>query len=94
MLKVNSSKSKSNLVTSSVRQRSVLGPLLFLVYIPDLPHVAKHSELFVHASGCKISVSASRHRAVNLDRLQDDLNCIYNWVRGMQLTRSLIKCEL
>ena len=65
------SSQKSN-VTSGVPQGSVLGPLLFLLYINDLPAYTKHSTIRLFADDCML------YRSINSDedrlKLQEDLN--------------------
>ena len=50
---INGRKSSTILVTSGVPQGSVLGPLLFLIFINDLPSVVS-SSIFMFADDTKI----------------------------------------
>jgi hypothetical protein len=61
-------------VTSGVLQGSVLGPLLFVIYINDMPEVIKHSSCKLYADNSKlISEIKDEQDAINL---QLDINCI------------------
>ena len=78
-------------VTSGVPQGSVLGPLLFLLYINDLPdHISSSIKLF--ADDCKVynPVYSSQAR----DALQEDLNKLGNWSSQWLLPFNLDKCHV
>lgn len=77
-------------VTSGVPQGSVLGPLLFLIFIKDLPsRVTSCMRLF--ADDCII------YRKINdpTDHvtLQKDLNLICDWCNTWQMSLNLTKCQ-
>ena len=63
-------------VSSGVPQGSVLGPLLFLVYVNDMPEVV-HSSMQMFADDTKLySMVNSPHEAVSL---QADLEAMVRW---------------
>ena len=74
-----------------VPQGSVLGPLLFLIYINDLPRNLS-SPLLMFADDCKIwrSVVVPNDRQL----LQNDLNSLYNWSVVNDLPINIDKCAV
>ena len=78
-------------VTSGVPQGSVLGPLLFLVYINDLPSCVRSTpRLF--ADDCLL------YRRINTpsdcDILQSDLSSLQEWATTWQMCFNPEKCEV
>ena len=68
---VNGSNSKWTKVTSGVPQGSILGPLLFLVYINVIGDCLKHSEVHLFTDDCTISRTIKENDDCSL--LQQDL---------------------
>lgn len=83
--------SQLNEVTSGVPQGSVLGPLLFLIYINDLSnHVS--SSMHLYADDCVI------YRQIRCDddnrELQSDLNKIVTWCETWKMVLNPLKCKV
>jgi hypothetical protein len=81
--------SSSSSVVSGVPQGTVLGPLLFLAYINDLPdNVTSNVRLFAD--------DLILYRPINTpqdcDKLQDDINSLCNWERTWQMKFNTAKC--
>ena len=69
---VNNCYSDSLPVVSGVPQGSILGPLLFIMFMNDLPNILTHSSAFVFADNTK----CFRHITTSADQqlLQSDIN--------------------
>jgi len=74
---INQSFSKFSECIGSVPQGSVLGPILFLVYINDLVSVAKHSTIKQFADDAKLYMRIRNVDDANL--LMEDLTAVYRW---------------
>ena len=76
--------------TPGVPQRSMLGPLLFLIYSNDLPDAANHSVVPMFADDSK----CYREIAKPLDRnqLHADLNSLHEWSYTWELDFNPKKC--
>ena len=77
-------------VTSGVPQGSVLGPVLFMTFVNDIPSVVS-SPTFMFADDTKIFhfVRSSDNHAT----LQNDLNVLHEWSVRWQLKFNISKCK-
>ena len=70
-------------------QGSVLGPLLFLIYVNDITNIIENSKISMYADDTVIYISQS-----NLDSaialIQSDLNSLYTWCNMNKVT---INCK-
>jgi len=88
---VNGYDSSSREVISGVPQGTVLGPLLFLCYINDLPrHVKSSVKLYAD----DVILYRVIDSDVDHEILQQDLVALSEWANIWQMTFNLAKCEL
>ena len=78
-------------VLSGIPQGSVLGPVLFVIYINDLPDVVL-SELFMFADDTKIFREIRHHE--DQAQLQADLKNLQNWSEKWLLIFHPDKCKV
>ena len=70
-------------VLSGIPQGSIIGPLLFLVYINDLPTSVSNSSVLIFADDTKCYSGISSMQESTL--LQQDLDAIENWSKSWKL---------
>ena len=77
-------------VTSGVPQGSVLGPLLFSIFVNDLPSIVS-SLIYLFTDDTKI-FHVVRNKGDHI-ALQNDLNSLYEWSLKCQLSFNISKCK-
>ena len=75
-----------------VPQGSILGPLLFLIYINDLPNCLQHSTARMFADDTNITVSGKSIKEAEV-AINADLNNIREWLLSNRLSLNLVKTE-
>ena len=89
---IDGSNSSLQPVLSGVPQGSILGPLLFLIFINDLPQCILHSIplLFADDTKCLCPISSP----LDCQLLQSDLNNLSYWSSKWKLLFNEAKCSL
>ena len=88
---INGVKSGLARVTSGIPQGSVLGPILFVIYINDLPQcIQSHVKLFADDT----KVFARNDDKCSIEMLQEDLNRLQQWSTDWQLKFHPDKCSV
>ena len=90
-VKLENAKSIISLIEFGVPQGSILGPLLFLLYINDLP---KATNLFIKLYADDTFLSAQNENVKLLEsEINQELEKVYNWMCSNRLTLNISKSK-
>ena len=88
---LNGIKSDKIAVSSGVPQGSVLGPILFLAYVNDLPdQVMSRVRLFADATAIYLAISSEGESIT----LQNDLHILEKWEQRWHMSFNASKCQV
>ena len=88
-VKIGDSYSEFVPVLSGVVQGSVLGPLLFVIFIDDLPQCFRSATPYLYVDDTKCIKSV--HNSTDIDLAQNDIDCLFNWNCTWRLTSNISK---
>ena len=86
-VKINDKRSPTASVTSGVPQGSIIGPLLFILFINDLPIINKNSRSFGYADDFKLVIT-------DPCTLQEDINRTKIWCSDNEMKFNSDKCYI
>ena len=91
---ISEKKSKFSTVLRGVPQGSILGPVLFTLYINDLPNIVKFSKLHIYADDVQLYLSCDKKNITKcIETLNEDLRSISEWAKGNGLVLNPLKCD-
>lgn len=97
VVSMNGHRSNPRQITSGVIQGSVLGPLLFLVYINDVDDCVSSSTIIKYADDIKLAIALPKEDVLSLRAsrtLQNDLSNIQIWSLSNGLALNTSKCNI
>ena len=88
----NGSLSSKRVLRCGVPQGTMLGPLLFLLYINDLPNCLSHCNPRMYTDDTHLTYASDNVENIE-SYLNQDLGNIYSWLRANRLTLNMTKTE-
>ena len=77
-------------MTSGIPQGSILGPILFIIFINDMPK-AVDSMMKLFADDAKIFKAIESMDDISI--IQNDINTLLDWSHKWQLPLNIAKCK-
>ena len=89
---INGSESSMQIMEHGIPQGSILGPLLFIIYINDIPEIAHFAKFILYADDANIILTAD-----TIDQINEQLGILsanlLNWVNSNGLVLNLKKTK-
>ncbi len=90
---VSGNESSPGHLSSSVPQGSILGPLLFICYINDLPNVLRHSSPFLYADDTALLTKGTDINDLT-HKLNSDAENVSDWFKRNRLSCNISKTKV
>ena len=84
--------SETSSITIGVPQGSILGPLLFTVFINDLPNAVSNGRIDMYADDTTLSVCSTKIDEIEA-KLTDDMKDIIKWINKNKLALNIDKTK-
>ena len=91
-VEINNTQSTKNDITVGVPQGSILGPLLFIIYINDIIHSSTVFRFIIFADDTTLYTTLNTQEDIN-DILNDELVKINNWLKVNKLSLNVAKTK-
>lgn len=88
----NGTQSDREMVPIGVAQGSILGPLMFIIFINDLPNGLEHCQISMYADDTALFYSSKSSLDVE-SKINSDLNIVGDWLNRNQLTLNISKSK-
>ena len=85
--------SEPSLVTHGIPQGSVLGPLLFIIFINDLHKSVKHSQILHFADDTNLPYSSKSIKKI-IEHINHGLSLVVQWLRSNKISWNAEKTEI
>lgn len=92
-MEINGTKSSTRPICRGVPQGSIMGPLLFIIYINDLPLICPGAEIQLFADDTVVSVSGTDFTQTSIN-LNSHLHLINDWMKSNRLTLNARKSNV
>ena len=92
MCSINSLLSSSCSLSCGVPRGTILGPLLFLLYINDLPNCLSNCERRMYDEDTHLTYASNNIHNIQTS-LNEDLENVHNWLIANKLTLNMTKTE-
>ena len=92
LCKVNGGSSRIGEIHCDVPQGSCLGPVLFIVYINDLPFCLESCQVTMYADDTRIYYSARSVNDLNVT-INKELDYLRKWLQGNKLSLNVLKTQ-
>ena len=93
IVRFNDQFSEMNSITCGVPQGSILGPLLFVIFVNDIVDVVKHSNIIKYADDTVLYTANNKDIVIIEQNLSKDMNALASWFTENEITLNLKKRE-